>query len=119
MSKYALARSPNRAGHSRDTLPRRALRVDASPRRLTRASPNTDHGRVVLLIEDDVDTRLAYQELLELSRLLPIMALTGHSLTRDEQAKFSAVLRKPVDLDAVAVWLRVVSAAAQSAREHR
>ena len=115
-------------------------------------------SRVVLIVEDDADTRIAYQEFLELlgfrvmsvatgegaleavrgghidavlldlslpdadgrvlnpqlrsiaaPRELPVMALTGHTLSADDRTKFTTVMRKPVDLDAVAAWLREVA----------
>ena len=56
----------------------------------------------------DADGRQLCDRLREIvaPRPLPIMALTGHTLVADERAKFDAVMRKPVDLDAVAEWLR-------------
>lgn len=114
---------------------------------------------MVLIVEDDEDTRLAYQEFLEIfgfrvtsvssgsdalealrvndiravlldlslpdadgrglsqqlreiaaPRELPVMAITGHTLGEGDRAKFTKVMRKPVDLDAVAAWLREVAA---------
>ena len=124
-------------------------------RRLTSRQRASDNSFVVLIVEDDEDTRVAYQEFLELlgfpaacvgtgtaaleivrtqpidavlldltlpdidgrvlcerlreaasSPPLRVMALTGHTLDEAERRKFEAVLRKPVDLDAVAAWLR-------------
>lgn len=58
----------------------------------------------------DTDGRLLNQQLREVTapRELPVMAMTGHHLQEEERAKFTAVMRKPVDLDAVAAWLRGV-----------
>ncbi len=112
---------------------------------------------MILIIEDDQDTREAYQEFLALHgfhvasastgsealalartnaieavlldltlpdgdgrtlcehlrqaaapRSLPILAMTGHSLDEKESVKFTGVMRKPVNLDAVVEWLRGV-----------
>lgn len=123
---------------------------------------------MVLIIEDDEDTRVAYQEFLEIAgfrvtsvstgsdaldalraddiravlldlglpdidgrvlndalraaaapRPLSVMAMTGHDLREDERAKFTAVMRKPVDLDAVAAWLREVATESTAPRAAR
>ncbi len=64
----------------------------------------------------DTDGRVLHQQLRDLAspRQLPVMAMTGHDLGADERAKFSAVMRKPVDLDAVVAWLRQVAPASES-----
>lgn len=112
---------------------------------------------MILIIEDDEDTREAYQGFLELHgfesttastgaealaiarahaveavlldvtlpdadgrtlsehlrqaaapRSLPILALTGHRLDRNDAARFTNVMQKPVDLDAMIEWVRGV-----------
>ena len=123
---------------------------------------------MVLIIEDDEDTRIGYHEFLEIlgfrvksvasgadalevargshvdavlldltlpdtdgralnqqlraivaPRELPVMAMTGHALREDERVKFTAVMRKPVDLDAVVAWLRDVARTSASSGQAR
>ena len=123
---------------------------------------------MVLIIEDDDDTRAAYAEYLELlgfrvltaatgaeavavaqgivvdavlldwtlpdthgpelydrlraiaaPRALPVVAVTGHALEAADRARFTAVMRKPVDLDTIAAWLRSVVPADESASGER
>lgn len=55
----------------------------------------------------DVDGRDLCNQLRQLPNLgaVPIMALTGHALSASERRGFDALMRKPVDLDALAKWL--------------
>lgn len=67
----------------------------------------------------DTDGRVLHEQLRELAlpRQLPVMALTGHDLSEGERGKFTAVMLKPVDLDAVATWLRQVAPRSESSGE--
>lgn len=59
----------------------------------------------------DVDGRVLCDRLQELAapRVVPVLALTGHSLDAGERARFTMVMQKPVDLDALAEWLRTIA----------
>lgn len=133
----------------------RRVRPTPSPRLVCTSHDSWYASPVILIVDDDQDTCVAYQDFLELlgyraisagtgadalaaarstpieavlldltlpdldgrvlcerlravvsPRSLPVLALTGLTLAPSEREKFTMVMRKPIDLDAVAKWLR-------------